>query len=196
MPNDKRYEVEMKFPLQPAPAPIERLRELGFSPSEPHLESDHYFSHPSRDFRETDEAFRVRESRGGVELTYKGPKLDRQTKTREELEIPLLVEPHTATSACRMFEALGFRRAATVVKTRKRGGVEFQGRNVTVVWDQLEGVGEFLELEIVVDEAQLDAARQTLLALAEYLQLGASTRASYLELVLARTNSGSHGSPT
>ena len=189
MSNEQKFEVEMKFPLDQSPAAIERLRGLGYSPSEPHCEADHYYNHPSRDFAETDEAFRIRESRGGVELTFKGPKLDRVTKTREEIEIPLQVEPHTVASARRMIEALGFRPVATVAKRRRRGVIAFQDRAVTVVWDELEGIGEFLELEMVVEQGQLDEARQALLALADYLQLGPSTRASYLELVLRKANS-------
>ncbi|NIO39590.1 MAG: class IV adenylate cyclase, partial [Burkholderiales bacterium] len=65
------------------------LRELGARLVSTFDQRDQYMLHPSRDFRETDEAFRIRVEGESATLTYKGPKMDRQTKTRPEIEVAL-----------------------------------------------------------------------------------------------------------
>jgi adenylate cyclase class IV len=57
---------------------------------------------------------------------------------------------------------------------------------VTLSLDSVDELGEFLELEILVPPAELDAARQTLLSLAASLSLGVSERRGYLHLLLAQ----------
>ncbi|MBN2014614.1 MAG: class IV adenylate cyclase [Candidatus Altiarchaeota archaeon] len=42
-----------------------------------------------RDLRKSDEALRVRTANGRYVLTYKGPKVDLETKTREEVNSPV-----------------------------------------------------------------------------------------------------------
>ena len=53
------YEVEQKFPVDDLARIEARLRSLGAAISEPRVEVDVYFNHPSRDFAETDAAIPV-----------------------------------------------------------------------------------------------------------------------------------------
>ena len=72
-------------------------------------ESDQYFNAPDRDFRQTDEALRIRQVGEAVKLTYKGPKRDLHTKTRTEIEVPLADEARVAQSMAQILTSLGYR---------------------------------------------------------------------------------------
>lgn len=81
------YEVELKFRVDD-PADLERrLVGLAARFREPVEQVDRYFAHPSRDFARTDEALRLRRVGDDVAVTWKGPRVDAATKTRQELEL-------------------------------------------------------------------------------------------------------------
>src|SRR4029453_19590505 len=81
----QHWEVELKFPLSDPAEVWARVAGLGvkFGPAVEQV--DQYFNHPAREFAVTDEALRLRQV--GVEncVTYKGPKIDKSTKTRQEI---------------------------------------------------------------------------------------------------------------
>src|SRR5438132_14309314 len=82
-------EVEVNYALDDF-APLEAaLGRWGVTLGSPRRDADHYFNAPDRDFARTDEAFRVRIVGQTNYVTYKGPKLDRETKTRLEIEVAL-----------------------------------------------------------------------------------------------------------
>jgi adenylate cyclase class 2 len=144
-------------------------------------QSDTYFAAPHRDFAKTDEALRIRSLNGQAVLTYKGPKLDAVSKTREELETP--VEEATITG---ILHALGFSEAGTVRKKRE----VFEAGEITVCLDAVEGLGEFLEVEIVAEnERDLEISRYKLFEFLKQFGFGEkdSIRASYLEMVLKKS---------
>jgi len=177
------YEVEQKFPVGgfgPVQARLETLR-ARFDAG--HEETDVYFSHPCRDFRETDEAFRIRQHGLSNRVTYKGPKIDTTTKTRRELEFDLPAGEAILTCWIELLEALGFGQVGCVVKRRKGFAVDWQDRTIHGTLDEIAGLGHFVELELVVDEEQVESARQAIRALAEHLELPAGERRSYLELL-------------
>lgn len=180
------YEVELKFP-NPAGSALRTALE-SLNPSAAAFEShiDQYFNHPVRDFALTDEALRIRSIGGENRLTFKGPKVDATSKTRKELEIRLAsgVEPAQGLGA--MLVALGFVPAGTVKKTREIVDIQWEGHQVEVAFDQVHGLGDFIELETVADEASMPAARAALLRLADRLDLKESIRLSYLQMLLAR----------
>src|SRR5262245_14385164 len=100
------FEVELKFPL-PDVAPVAvKLADLGAEPAEAIAQSDVYFNHPVRDFAQSDEAFRVRSIGAKNFVTYKGPVVDTQTKTRREIELPLGDGAETARQFGEMLIAL------------------------------------------------------------------------------------------
>ena len=180
------YEVEQKFPVADMAALEAKLAALGAAISEPRLEVDLYFAHPGRDFAKTDEALRLRSVGRRNCTTYKGPIVDSQTKTRREIEIPL-AEGETAAAEFReLMLLLGFREVRTVVKTRVPFHLEWEGRRVELALDDVVGLGTFLEMEIITDEAGRDAVRDSILRLADRLGLDNSQRKSYLCLLLER----------
>jgi len=138
------------------------------------VQEDLYFSHPCREFSKTDEALRLRRigpKPGRWFLSYKGPKLDAVSKTREEIEIP------TSPEIASILEKLGFSQAARVVKAR-RG---FRKGDTLLYLDDVDGLGRFVELE----SASHDRERLPVL-LGIMAQLGLKTeRRSYLELLVA-----------
>lgn len=189
------YEVEIKFRLLDRSATERRLAALGARLRPPIAQSDTYFSHPCRDFAQTDEALRLRQNGDQVAITWKGPRLDATTKTRQEIELPLAVGCAAATTPAYALEqwtglldALGFRPAGTVAKKRTPGSVDWQGRDVEVALDAVAGLGDFLEIEIVAMEDDLAAATACLESLAVTLGADQRERRSYLELVLAAGN--------
>jgi adenylate cyclase, class 2 len=182
--NAMHYEVEQKFALADPSVVRAELGRLGavFEPSID--QADTYFRHPGRDFAATDEALRVRQVGETNYVTYKGPKLDLQTKTRQEMEVPIGPGPEMAEQFSEILLALGFGPVFTIRKRREPGTIEWQGLPIHIALDQVEQLGAFVELEAIADDHSLPAARIAVLSLAEELKLTGVERRSYLELAL------------
>jgi adenylate cyclase class 2 len=152
-----------------------RLLEKGATLLGEHDQVDQYFNHPCRDFAKTDEALRLRKDTKG-RITYKGPKVDRFTKTREEIEMNIDDMDKMALILLR----LGFRQVAKVSKKRK----EYLLDGVTVSLDSVVGLGDFVELEVQGEDAE--EGRSRIERLRDQLGLFGSERRSYLEMLLMR----------
>ncbi len=162
-------EVEVKFKvegevLKRVESTAEFLKEV--------REEDYYFNHPCRDFKESDEALRIRKS-DRIILTYKGPKVDAETKTREEIE----VEIDDFERTFKMLERLGFKFVAKVSKVRRIYALN----DVKITVDRVEDLGEFVEIELKSEE--LEEAKKRIFDIAKTLGLKNPVRESYLELL-------------
>ncbi|QFU83578.1 class IV adenylate cyclase [Natronorubrum aibiense] len=178
------YEVEVKVPAD-LEAVRTRLEGLGADRERAIVQEDTYYDAPHRSFVETDEALRIRREssrESGADktrITYKGPLLDDESKSREEFE--------TAVGDGGTMDAiltnLGFDPAATVRKERERFALE----GYTITLDAVDDVGEYVEVEIdVEDEADLETAREGAYDVLEQLGLEPDDqlRTSYLGLLL------------
>lgn len=181
-----KYEVEQKFPVDDLAAIQRQLSAMGARVSEPQEEADLYYAHPARDFAVTDEALRIRRKGGAAFITYKGPKVDATTKTRREIELPLGAEPSSSGAWGVLLESLGFRPVAEVRKRRRKAMVSWQGRPIEMSLDELDQLGTFVELELVVLPEEVEAAKSHVASLAHALGLANSERRSYLELLLEK----------
>ena len=179
-------EVEIKFP---APNIVEFEQQLQASRAafliERH-ESDEYFNAPDRDFGQTDEALRIRQVGETVKLTYKGPKRDALTKTRTEIEVALAGSGQGAEALAHILRSLKYRSSGLVNKRRRVYELELGSFKAEISLDFVANLGDFVELEIVAEEGQVDAAREEVLHLAARLGLSHPERRSYLELIRTR----------
>jgi len=178
------FEVEQKHRVDDPAALNQRLEERGVTLGPPIVQADQYFNHPCRDFAQSDEALRIRTVGDASFVTYKGPNLDATTKTRRELELPLAASSDDFTV---LLGALGFRPVAIVRKVRRPFAIAVGGRLLHGAWDEVDGVGTYVELELLADEAGLDEAKKLVGLLARELELGPSERRSYLEMLLSKT---------
>ena len=179
-----QYEVEQKYAV-PDRAILElQLDKLGIVWGETVQQRDAYYNHPVREFSQTDEAIRIRTSAGKHCITYKGPRIDQTTKTRQELEIPL-GEHATEDAAEQLFVALGFTYVTVVEKTRRTGILAWQDQPLTVAIDEVVGLGTYIEIELLASEESLSAAQDVVQQAASKLQLQGSIRVGYLDLLLS-----------
>jgi adenylate cyclase, class 2 len=184
-------EIEVKY-LAPERTALEaKLLVLGAREVGEHQEADHYFNAPDRDFRKTDEAFRIRRIGAQNFMTYKGPRQDGPTKTRPEIEIPFGDGDTLANDLARLLQHLGYRPVAIVRKKRRVYDLKRDGFDVHISLDDVDQVGAYVEVEIVAEEGDADAARAAVLALAAELGLTNSERRSYLQLLLERVGQAS-----
>ncbi len=189
-------EVEAKFPVDSLVQLQLQAEALGFQfPREAALEQDDYFNHPARDFRQTDEALRIRRCGSELVLTWKGPRLDSLSKTRQELEVPFPVAPEQIAdklqSLTAILLALGFTHSGCVRKLRRTASLVFEGRTFHCSLDDVSGLPLHAELETLCEDSQRTDALQSLLRLAERLNLRLQERRSYLELVLTSNHDDS-----
>lgn len=169
-------EVEIKVEA-PHTEVEERLEQVGAEEHGEKVQHDVYYSAPHREFEETDEALRTRAEDGDVYVTYKGPKLDRSTKSRKEIDL----EVGNLELADDLLKALGFEEYGRVRKHRTK---YVYGDHV-VVLDDVEGLGEYVEVETLVGEEELEEARDGVREMLRRLQLdpSESIRESYLQLL-------------
>ena len=181
-----QYEVEQKHRVDSSDADGLEIRLAGYGAmlGEPVDQTDQYFTHPARDFAKTDEALRIRTEGEKSFVTYKGPKIDTTTKTRQEIDLPLDPSDADGTKFGELLQALGFSPVAPVRKTRRPFTVHYAGRDVKGAYDIVDKLGVFIELELLVDDAELEDAKRIIGELANKLDLGPSIRRSYLELML------------
>ena len=177
-------EVEQKFPLAHPQGVIDKLAGLGVALPAAVEQADLYFNHPAKNFKETDEALRIRREGEKNRITYKGPKLDAQTKTRREIELPLADGDEAFRQFAELLVVLGFVRVFEVRKRRQEVEITWKEQRVHVALDDVTGLGRFVELEISAGSEQLAAAKACLASLAEFLNLHDSERRGYLDLLL------------
>jgi adenylate cyclase class 2 len=186
--SQKLFEVESKFRVQDPEVIIRRLSELGASRQHNESQMDEYLAHPVRDFKQTDEAFRIRSVNGRHMLTYKGTKSGTTAKMRREIELPFGEEVEIANIR-ELLSKLSFRSVAVVEKTRQSFRIPRPAWKVTAALDEVKGLGTFLELEIVCAQANIDHAEKELAEIAELLELSEPIRSSYLGMVLGQLDS-------
>lgn len=178
------FEVEQKHRVENANDLLRKFAERGAMLGSAIEQSDTYFAHPCRDFAQTDEALRIRVVAGASVVTYKGPKLDAMSKTRREIELPIAGSERDWTE---LLTSLGFQPVMVVRKSRRPFEISHEGKVVEGAWDEVAGVGTYVELELLADQVSLDAARATISSLANELELGPSERRSYFELLRAQS---------
>ena len=141
-------EVEVKVSVKNKIYLEEKLLEKGFLKGDLLKESDSYFDSACHEIREKDMALRIRSceniTRNLTEnfMTYKGPKMDKISMTRKELEMNI----ESAETGRDILKSLGYIEVPPVVKLRQL----FHLDKMTACLDQVENLGDFLELEIVV----------------------------------------------
>ena len=178
------YEVELKFPIPDASDVSLQLIARGATRGRVVHQYDVYFRHPSRDFQQTHEAFRIRRYDDDVFITYKGPVLDKQTKTRREIEIAVGRRPEDFDKMRELLMMLGFEPVRPVEKTRALFHLAWEGRDLELAVDSIDDLGTYLEIEALAEENERDAARDAILRLAERLGLKNPEQRSYLALML------------
>ncbi len=181
------YEVEVKYRGVDRETLIKKLDALNAQGGPTSVQEDAYLKHPSRDFAQTNEAFRIRRVGASNYITYKGPRQPGPTKTREEIEIAFAPGDETYHALVRLLHSLGFQPAATVRKTRSVYAIRFGGCDIEVAIDDVEGLGTFAEVEVLVaNDEGLAAAQTAVLALSRELELVQVEPRSYLRMVLER----------
>jgi adenylate cyclase class 2 len=141
---------------------------------------DLYFAHPAKDFGKTDEALRLRKKNDAAELTYKGPRIKSENiKAREEVS----VDVGSDLAAQRIVERLGFKEICVVRKRRK----SYIYDKLRVDLDDVEGLGEFVELEILTESP--DLSEQLFETAVKELSLDDLEPRTYLEMALEMKSS-------
>ena len=163
-------EVEIKAKIKNRNEFEEKLTSMGAEFIREVVEEDEYFNHPCRDFAATDEALRIRND--GT-LTYKGPRVDKDTKSREELNLKI----GNMNEARALLISLGFKPVAKVIKRRRYYKID----NITISLDNVPELGDFVEVECIGD---YEPCREKVLDMAKKLGIEEFIRKSYLELLL------------
>lgn len=177
-------EVELKFRMLDAVQMETLLRQRGAIESGTERQIDRYFNHPSRDFRSTDEAFRIRTSGNENCITYKGAVLGTAAKTRHEIEIGFADGPQTVEQLMEVLRLLSFRFVREVEKSRRSFTLKENGRAFELALDTVPGLGAFLEIELLATADQRHVAEAAVWELARSLELKVAEKRSYLDLLL------------
>ena len=149
-------EVEIKVKVKNRVKLEQLLCELGFTKGALIREEDLYFDTLEDFIRKNDHALRLRSSENMISgenhhfITYKGPKLDQISMTRQELETSI----EDADVMKKLLKALGYVKMYSVIKIRQY----FTLDEMNACIDSVNDLGEFLELEMVVSEEEREYA--------------------------------------
>jgi len=174
------FEVELKFKIKSRSELNDRLRRLGAVFLNKEKMTDYYLNSEVMDFKNTDRALRIRDTDlfEGAELTYKGPKLSKESKTREEINIR--IDSHE--NMVHILEVLGLEIVAEVKKTREN----WTHTEYTISIDNVEKLGYYVEIESIVesrDEVEPKVNELKAYAIQLGIRVEQQIRKGYLDLI-------------
>lgn len=178
---NKMIEVEIKAKISDKKEAFEKIKELGGIYSHSEKQHDIYFNGTDTDFRKTDEALRIRQIPDGDDfkkiLTYKGPKLNYETKTRKEVEVVI----EDTDKMAEILVNLGYTPSAIVDKVRRI----FKYKEYTITVDKLNELGYFIEIESVIeDKDDIEKVQANIMEIFKKLDITQGfENKSYLELL-------------
>lgn len=173
------YEVELKLEIDEYVDIEDRLREIGAKLYKVVNQEDYYYQHPCRDFKESDEALRLRIEDSTIRLGYKGPRLSKSMKIREEFEVNL----DNQEEIKEVLERLGFKLVAVIKKIRRI----YKYERFIISLDKVDELGRFIEIEgKTLSRNSVKKVEEDIQSLIRFLGLdpGKSILKSYLELYL------------
>ena len=174
-------EVEVKAKIENFQDMEKKLENLGAMKSKKEFQEDIYFNSPTVDFAKSDEALRIRTTKENdntnIYITYKGPKIDSKSKTREEIEIGI----ENSEKCSEIFQHLGFTKVRAVKKNRQY----YTYKNFEVSLDDIEGLDPYMEIEISLEDGNdYSEAQEKIFDLFKELGINEGfERTSYLELL-------------
>ena len=174
-------EVEVKAKIDNFEDIKAKLKQINAVKTKTEIQIDRYFNSPVKDFAKSDEALRIRETKTedshNLFITYKGPKIDSKSKTREEVEMKI----EDSAKCSRIFENLGFNEVRTVKKNREYYRLD----NFEISLDDVEGLEPYMEIEIELEDGcDYNEAQDKIFKLFEDLGIrDGFERTSYLELL-------------
>ena len=174
-------EIEVKARIDDSRKMERAIISMGATPIGIQDQADTYYNAPHRNFEKTDEALRIRVEDGDAFLTYKGPKMDTISKTRQEFQT---VIKDTETMG-NILTSLGFIPVATVTKRRKN----YRLGDFFISLDEVHDLGSFIEVEIPVKNSKnYEEKVESILKIMEKLDIDrtATIRESYLEMILGK----------
>ena len=175
-------EVEIKIPVSDLEREKEGLQRMGFVHEQSLIERDTYFDGGVCGIRKSGEALRVRQiihcdtGEKISEINFKGKKMDSVSMSRPEYETTV----GDGEIAGKIFEAAGFFPVKPVVVKKREMLLCGEMR---ACLDEVEGLGTFLELEIMAeDESSKAVALEKIERILKALGHGMeeTTRVSYL----------------
>jgi len=176
-------EVEQKFAITDRDALFDQLEHLGATRGVCLEQQDLYFTHPVRNFAETDEAIRIRNNGLENRITYKGPKRATVSKVRKEIELAFAAGQPALEQMSEMLQILGFQ-PVRMVKKRRTPFTYLEQNSFEIAIDEVEGLGTFVEIELLAEESELQNAEMAIIQLAETLKLTDSIQNSYLGMLI------------
>lgn len=164
--SEKEVEIKIKLDSQSINTVQEALQRRA-DKIESRTDRDTYYTAPIRDFLETNECLRIRETDEYTELTYKGrttqEMIENKQFWKEEIDIPI-----ERAEAQTLLKALGCKKIVTVEKDR----TIYHIGDLEATLDNIQHAGWFLEVETAATtEAEVDAALEQNRTLLE--QIGA-----------------------
>lgn len=179
-------EVEVKAKIKDFESIKSKLKKINALKTKEEYQRDVYFNSPIKDFAKSDEALRIRKISNKNEnktfITYKGPKIDSSSKTREEIEIAI----DESNQISQLFENLGFKKGKTVVKNREF----YQLNEYIITLDDVKGLGPYMEIEVeLMDNNDYKLALDEIFKIFKKLGIeDGFERKSYLELLEIESN--------
>lgn len=149
----EHFEIEIKLPIDRPETVLNGLISCGFEKAGRVREEDMYYNSEYHDVKKRDEALRIRKStdletgKTRSQINFKGKKLDQVSMSRKEYETEIKDSEHMDA----ILQAIGFFPVAGVCKVRqylRRG-------EMTACLDQVENLGNFLELEVIAEDESL-----------------------------------------
>lgn len=133
---------------------LKKIKEENFEFTKDITEEDTYFTDKDFNFIKDKVCLRTRKvNEDFLEITYK-PKTDKTTEKYGKKEVNLKIDPKDYKDAKYIIEELGYIEYVSFKKNRKIYSKTINGLKYSVMIDTIENIGDFIELEILSDNAE------------------------------------------
>jgi adenylate cyclase class 2 len=185
-----RREVEIKARVNDLEGLARKVERIGGKFVREVTQEDLYFRRPSRDLKKRDEVLRLRREGENYTLTFKGRRVGKDAKVRDELEVKV----SDYNKMIELLQSLEFEKSFIIKKRRK----EFIFDNVIIALDSVKGLGKFVEIEGILAEksgeamlSRMESLKTKIFNLADRLGIFREqlTTESYLELLTSKSSS-------
>jgi adenylate cyclase class 2 len=130
---------------------LEKIKEQNFKLVEDSVEEDTYFTDKNLEFVKSRTCLRTRKTNEDfLELTYK-PKTDNSTEKYGKKEVNLRLDPKDYEDTKYVINQLGYIEYVSFKKYRQVYSKNINGFEYNIMIDKIDGVGNFIELEILAN---------------------------------------------